>query len=109
MQNQTSKSEMREMFFKLRGLSDALGAVLTSWRDVERYAAEHGYSVVPDDCFSAWFAIATHAITDLKWLGLLDPTPNGTGPDYWQAWQQSLLDIVLEHLNESLAISRITP
>lgn len=109
MQVENTPQMMLEMFYKLRTLANAEIAVLTAWRDVEAYAMQHDFELVPPSHFDEWWDVATRAITTIKWLTTLYPSPTEDKPDYWARWDRDLIDAVVRHVTRTLDIQGGNP
>lgn len=104
MPEKSDKEELLGLFYKLRALSDAELAVLTAWRDVEQFCADHKATLVEVSMLDEWFDVSARAIDTLKWLATSIGNEHVDKAEYWRKWQKSLGRAVADHIGETLDI-----
>jgi hypothetical protein len=100
--------EVNSLFHLLRQLGDTQIAALAAWRDVQAECERAGLTVVDDAYFQDWWNVSGRAVTTLKWLAQLSPSPTDDGPNYWQNWQESLIIAVADHAAWAVGLSITT-
>lgn len=95
---QASPKEINEMFHLLRQLGDTQVATLAAWRDIQADCERRGINLTQQEYWDRWWDVATRAILTIKWLASVSPTERDGGPAYWEEWQRSLQEAVVQHI-----------
>jgi hypothetical protein len=96
--------ERADVFWKLMALTDALGATLAAWRDVQAFCLDRDIDLVPDEEIIAWHDIAWRTIAAMHWLGRLDWGDSKWPSDCERRMHEKLTKEVIEHINGLMRI-----